>query len=72
MSSVLLPKLPTDPGDGIIFKELAALRPARAPPQSEFFLPCDDHWTLTGPAHPPGGLPGASRLLLTRDQLQIY
>ena len=24
----------------------------------EFFLSCDDHWTLTGPAHPSGGAYG--------------
>ena len=41
------------------FYILAAVRASWAPPRAEFLLSCDDHWTLTGPAHTSGGPCGA-------------
>ena len=38
-----------------------SLRQLAAPAPYGVRLPCGDHWTLPGPAHPSGGPYGASR-----------
>ena len=45
---------------------------ARCPHPRQVRLPCDDHWTLTGPANPSGGPYGASRRRCFTSQRQIF